>query len=257
MKLSITQVSQSPGRQPSQLQQELDSLFGAGRAEQLACFHIDDDDAAGAEEFTWDADSATTIEFPEDARSAVGAAATADGTSRRLLRRTSSTVSSKTPSLFQYMAPLAIEVGDASNGSVLPDVKGICTEIGSETLVRMAMRCILMLPNEQAIRVCNKYKGVGSERVSTTFSCSDGVMEAKCAIVVAAKMLLGEMQMQFDCCRYIIDQVVAAEIEQFKVDFLKQKTRAPFHRLQLITKDRCISFVVAAGKHVLKQAVFV
>ena len=251
------QVSQSPGRQPSQLQQELDSLFGAGRHQELACFNIDDDDATGAAEFCWDADSNTTIEFPEDVSSVAAATATAGGGSRRLLRRNSSTVSSATPILFQYMSELAVDVGDASKGSVLPDVKGICGEIGTETLVRMALRCILMLPNEQAIKVCNKYKGVGSEKVSTTFSCSDGVMEAKCAIVIAAKMLLGEMENRLSNCNYTIDQVVAAEIEQFKVDFLKQKTRAPFHNLHVITKDRCISFVVAAGNHVLKQAVFV
>ena len=232
------QASREP---PTLLQQELDALFGSGRHQQLACFAIDDDDddddATGAAEFCWDADSSTTIDFPDP--SSAGAAG---DTSRRSLHRNDSVISvnSTTPAVFEHMSELAVQVGEAACGSVLPDVKGIAVEIVAEVIVRMALRTIQMFPRELAMKVVSKYRGRGGERLSTTFSCSDAVMEAKCAVVIASKMLLGEMDNRFQNCEYTIDQVVAAEIEQFKCDYLISKTRNSFHRLHAVTKDRCI-----------------
>ena len=214
------------------LQQELDAIFCVQPR-----LDIDPDESLGMDEFTWDADSSTTIEF--------SSASAGDSGSRRLQRNDSTiTVNSDLPDVFTCAAELASEVGDSTAGSVLPDVKGIAVELGSEVLVRMALRTILCLPRELAIKVAKKYQGQGTERVSTTFSCSDAVMEAKCSIVIAAKLLLGEMQNPCSDCNYTIDQVVAAEIEQFKADYLVHKTLNSFHRLHCVTRDCCILIVL-------------
>ena len=151
------QASREP---PVLLHQELDALFGSGRHQQLACFAIDDDDAIGAAEFCLDADSSTTIDFPDP--SSAGAAG---DTCRRSLHRNDSvmSVNSTTPAVFEHMSELAVQVGEAACGSVLPDVKGIAVEIGAEVLVRMALRTIQMLPRELAIKVVSKYRGRGGE----------------------------------------------------------------------------------------------
>ena len=214
-----------PAPETPTLQETLDEMFGPGGFRQMGCM-VPDDDA-----FCWDADSTTTIENFTEVKDAKG--------QRRLLQRNDSciSVSSATPEVCEKMATLCSDVGDPGNGSVLPDVQGVAIKLGFEVLVRMAIRTILALPLEYAVTVVKKYEGRGVEHISTTFSCSDAPMEAKCAISAASKMLLGEMDDPGSQCQYELDQCVAAECEQFKVDYLVHKERPPWHKLRAVTKD--------------------
>ena len=77
------------------------------------------------------------------------------------------------------------------------------------------------MPSELAIRLCSKYEGRGVQYVSTTFSGSDGIMEAKCALIVAAKILLGQIQ-QFPGVdiQPTLEQTVASELDAHGLQFL-------------------------------------
>ena len=208
------------------LGEQLDALFGKGGFQELSSFNVDD-----ASDLSWDADSTTTLEFGHDRKPPSGM--------RKLQRQDSCvSVASATPFAFERMADLALEVGEAENGMVVPNTKGICIKLGFEVLIRMCIRTILSMPPDLAVRLCEKYVGKGVQYVSTTFAGSDGIIEPKCARIVAANMLMGHVHhFPDEEIHFRLEQTVASEIDPRRVQFLKGKVRCEFHKINAICKD--------------------
>ena len=212
------------------LQHSLDEMFGFGFVSAAHRNPSTDD----LPDFEWECDSTTTIDF----------AAASDDKPKRLLGRQDSVVSvaSATPCAFEGMSPLALEVGPPEQGRILPDIKGACVVLGRETLVRMCIRCILCLPAEDAVVVCEKNVKEKVHYISTTFSGSDGIMEARAALVVACHLLLGRVETlppRPNEIRCRLEQTVAAEIDPHRVRFLLHKIQYMhfFHKINAISQD--------------------
>jgi len=213
------------------LEQSLDDIFGKRLCGQVQATDVDQD--LDLPDFEWDGDSTTTIDF-----------AAANDKPKRSLGRHDSVVSvaSATPCAFEGMSPLALEVGCCDNGRIIPNIQGACIKLGRETLVRMCIRCILCLPAEDAVVVCEKNVKTKTHYVSTTFSGSDGIMEARAALVVACHLLLGRVEQYPPLpeeihCR--LEQTVAAEIDPHRVRFLisKQQYMYFFQKINAISRD--------------------
>ena len=110
------------------LDADVDALFGKCNFKEFAAIPITDDVEP---DFSWDADSTATLEFGGNDHAPRG---------RKPQKHDSCiSVASAMPWAFEHMADLASEVGEADNGMVVPNMKGIFINLGFDVLVRMCV----------------------------------------------------------------------------------------------------------------------
>ena len=95
------------------------------------------------------------------------------------------------PAQPRTIAPLVAEIG--TMGCILPTRPGVAVDIGFELLVRIALRCINLIPRVHLERLAMKYASPDAiqESVSTTYSGTDAIIDAKMAVIVAVRMKFG------------------------------------------------------------------
>ena len=62
-------------------------------------------------------------------------------------------------------------------------------------------------------------------------------MEVKCALAVAANMMLGHIQLPDEDIQFTLEQTVASEFDAHRVQLIKDKPRCEFHKLNAMCKD--------------------
>jgi len=152
--------------------------------------------------------------------------------------------------LHDDMAALVFQVGHS--GPICPpwsqafsDTPFGIGEIRSLHL-RMALRCMLQLPEKGYRHILQKYGGgadcLNAEAFSTTFSCSQNPSHCYAAVVQAARLLSGRDSDLTAEPRFNLSQSVAAEKESWKLDYLASMARDPVVasqcQLQVLTSDR-------------------
>lgn len=114
---------------------------------------------------------------------------------------------------------LVDQIGAA--GCILPDEPpGVAVDLGFHFLVRIALRCINLTPRPMLERLVLKYASHGAvqESISTTYSGTDAIVDAKMAVIVAVRMKVGLQKHATDFCGFSLRQVLAAEKDEWKRD---------------------------------------
>ena len=144
------------------------------------------------------------------------------------------------PQQVSAVAPLVNEVGTV--GCIFgPDAhEGVAVDGGFEMLVRIALRCLNLSPRHMLERLAFKYASPmhTAERVSTTYSGTDCIVDHKLAVIVATRMMAGLMVTPGNrsFCAFAIHQTIAAESDDWKRKALIENKRHDSHSLQAVAK---------------------
>ena len=116
------------------------------------------------------------------------------------------------------IASLVDQIGVA--GCILPDEPGVAVDLGFHFLVRIALRCINLTPRPMLERLVLKYASHGAvqESISTTYSGTDAIVDAKMAVIVAVRMKVGLQNDVNGFCGFSLRHVLAAEKDEWKRD---------------------------------------
>ena len=129
----------------------------------------------------------------------------------------------------------------ASGRSSWADVdEGMAVKLGFEFLVRIALRAINITPRCVQERLALKYGSDGSitERISTTFSGTDTIIDFKLAVITAVRLKVGAIQHLADFLGFSVVQTLAAEQDEWKRDrCIINRTRHPSHTIMHVAKD--------------------
>ena len=134
--------------------------------------------------------------------------------------------------------PLVNEIGN--DGCIFgPNASdGVAVDGGFEMLVRIALRCINLSPRHMQERLVAKYASPmqTSERVSTTYSGTDCIIDHKLAVIVATRMKAGLMSSAGAFCAFTIHQTIAAESEDWKRKALMENKNHDSHSVHAVAK---------------------
>lgn len=151
------------------------------------------------------------------------------------------------------------EVGNT--GCIVPDQyfhgrssncgDGIVVDMGFEYLVRIALRCINISPRSVQERLVAKYGRVTrtTERIPTTYSGSDAIIDYKLAVITAVRLKIGMITAVDSFLSFSVVQTLAAEKDEWKRDrAIINKPRHPSHNLMHVAKAGFSFCVVESGE---------
>ena len=123
--------------------------------------------------------------------------------------------------------------------------QAVCIENPKAVQLRMALMCILLLPQAGFDHILEQFGGAGSHVFSTTCSCSENPSQCFLAVVQAARLITGNPASLKEPPLFHLTQSVAAESEAWKFDYIRKLKHDQFS-LRSLASDT-LWLCVAAG----------
>ena len=144
------------------------------------------------------------------------------------------------------IVPLVDEIGTAGCIFGNDARAGVVVDSGFPFLVRIALRCVNLSPRHMQERLVLKYASHGavSEKMSTTYSGTDAIVDAKLAVIIAVRMKVGLQTDVNGFCGFALQQVLAAERDEWKRDMaIINRPRHASHAIGAVAKALVCLFV--------------